>query len=150
MTWAPLECQKEVYLKIAQDDEIIDLLGGDSETDSISTKVFDFVPDNTLTPYITIYILPFTDRGNATYQGLEVEFQINVHYRPGEGSNTARGNLPVHLIQKRIDELLHNKELCIDGWNSLQLRRSLITIETADDNVTKHGIQRFNLLIGEK
>ncbi len=149
MTWAPLEAQKAIYLTIAQDDEIIDLLGGDSQTDSISTKVFDFVPDNTVTPYITIFILPFTERANATYEGLACELQINVHYRPGEGGNNSRGNRPVHLIQQRIDEILHNQPVCIEGWNTLQLRRTLITIETAEDNVTKHGIQRFNLFIGE-
>lgn len=150
MTFAPLEVQKEIYLALAQDADIIDALGGDSGTDSISTKVFDFVPDNTITPYITIFVLPFTDRANATYEGFSAEVQINVHYRPGEGSNLARGNRPVYLIQEKIDTVLHKKELCIDGWNTLQMRRSLITIETDVDNVTKHGIQRFNLLIGEK
>lgn len=148
--WAPLEVQKEVYLRLAQDADLIDLLGEDSGTVSTSTKVFDFVPDNTSYPYVTLYILPFTPRDNSTFDGLECEFQIDVWYQPGSTGNTGRGNKPVQLIQKRIDTLLHNYELCIDGWNTLQSRRTLIDILTEDDNVTKHGIQRFNLLIGEK
>lgn len=146
MTFAPLEVQKEIYQVLINDPGIIDAVGGDF----ISPKVYDFVPDNTPTPYITLFVLPFNDRANATYEGFSAEVQINVFYRPNEGSNTARGNRPVYLIQEKIDNALHKKELCIDGWNTLQMRRSLITIETDPDNVTKHGIQRFNLLIGEK
>lgn len=148
--FAPEEVQKEVYLRLAQDAYLIDLLGEDSGTVSESTKVLDFVPDNTSYPYITLYILPFTPRDNATFDGLECEFQIDVWYQPGTTGNTGRGNKPVHQIQKRVDTLLHNYKLCIDGWNTLQLRRTFIDIATQDDNVTKQGIQRFNLLIGEK
>lgn len=149
-TWAPLEVQKAIYQVLINDDGIIDLLGGDSNEDTTTDKVFDFVPDNTVTPYIVVTIFNWQDRSNATFDGMESELQISVWYEPGEGSNTSRGNKPVQLIQERIDQLFNNTNLCIDGWNSLQLRRTLITIETQDDNVTKHGIQRFNLKIGEK
>lgn len=149
MTWAPLEVQKEIYLKLAMDSELIVKLGGDA-TDSISTKIFDHVPDNTVSPYVTIYALPFNERANATFEGWSAEVQINVFYRPGEGANTSRGNKFVHEVQAIIDSVLHNQDLCTDGWNTLQMRRSLVTIETLDDNVSKHGIQRFNLLIGER
>jgi hypothetical protein len=147
--WAPKEVQKEIYLLLIHDSEIIDLLGGDSDEDSTSDKVFDFVPDNTNYPYITLQILPWLPRDNATHDGLACEFQINTWYAP-KGLNSRRGNRPVQDIQERIDQLLHNTNLCVDGWNSLQLRRSFIDIQTQDDNVTKHGIQRFNLMIGEK
>ncbi len=107
-------------------------------------KVFDFVPDNTPYPYIVLQVLPWTDRGSHTYEGLECEFQITTWYRaPG------RGNLQVQNIQKRIDELLHKAEPCIEGWNIVSLRRTFVDILTDDDNVTKQGIQRFNLLTGE-
>ena len=148
--WAPLEVQKAIYQILINDDEIIDLLGGDSDVDATTDKVFDFVPDNTVTPYIVVTVFDWQDRSNATFDGMQSEMQVSVWYEPGEGSNTSRGNKPVQLIQNRIDQLLNNTNLCIEGWNSLQLRRTLISIETQDDNVTKHGIQRFNLLIGRK
>lgn len=107
-------------------------------------KVFDFVPDNTEYPYVVMQILPWNDRGNHTKEGLSCEFQITTWYRsPG------KGNLQVQTIQKRIDELLHKAEPCIDGWNIIGLRRTIIDILTNDDNVTKQGIQKYNLLIGE-
>lgn len=149
-TWAPQEVQKEIYLLLSNDDDMIDLLGGDSGTDDTTDKIFDYVPDNEDTPYVVLKILPWLDRGNHSFDGMECEFQISVWYQPGEGNNTNRGNKPVQEIQERIDALLHKTELCVDGWNSLQLRRSYIDIETQDDNVTKHGIQRFTLMIGEK
>ena len=150
MTWAPMEVQKEIFLLLSADDEIIDYLGGDSTTDATTNMVYDYVPDNSPYPYITLDILPWDDRGNHTFEGLECDFQINVLYKPDASNNNQRGNKPIQLIQYRIDQLLHNVNLCIDGWNSLQLRRTVIDIETDADNVTKHGIQRFNLLIGEK
>ena len=139
--WAPTEVQKEIYSLLNSDTELVALIGSD--------KVFDFVPDNTPFPYVTIYIMPFTDRGNATNEGLACEFQISVWYQPG-GRNSGVGNLPVQLIQKRIDDLLQNNKLCINGWNTLQLRRTYIDIMTDIDNVTKHGIQRFRLFLGSK
>jgi hypothetical protein len=148
MTWAPLELQKAIYLIIASDDEMIDLLGGDSTTDSTSDKVFDHVPDNTPYPYVVIFNNDFEERGNHTFEGFTTEVQISVWYRPG-ARLTGRGNKGLQLIQERIDELLHKQSVCVEGWNTLQFRRSLISIEVEEDNVTRHGIQRFNVLLGE-
>lgn len=151
--WAPTECQKEIFKVLAEDEDLIGMLGevyGEDEGQVIqSTKVVDSVLDNTPFPYVTINIMPFLPRDNHTYDGLECEFQVNTFYQPGP-NNTGRGSLAVQNIQKRIDQLLQKRSLCIDGWNTLQLRRSFINIETENDNVTKHGIQRYKLYIGEK
>jgi hypothetical protein len=115
-----------------------------SETVKGVQKVFDFVPDNTEYPYLVLQVLPWVDRGSHTYEGWSCEFQITTWYRaPG------RGNLQVQTIQKRIDELLHKTDPCISGWNVVLIRRTFVDIITSDDNVTKQGIQRFNLLTGE-
>lgn len=143
-TFAPSETQKAIYEILSEDDTIIDLLGEDSGTDDVSSKVFDHVPDNSVYPYITLQVLPWTDRGSHTYEGLETEFQIDVWYRsPG------RGTKQVQAIQKRIDELLHKRQICVYGWNTNLMRRTYIDIVTEDDNVTHNGIQRFKLFLGE-
>jgi hypothetical protein len=136
LPWAPTEAQKAVFSVLSADATLVNLLG--------ANKVFDHVPDNTPYPYVVLQVLPWTDRGNHTYEGWACEFQLTVWYRA-----TGRGNLGVQTIQKRIDELLHRVDLCIEGWNSVGLRRTFVDIITDDDNVTKQGIQRFNLLIGE-
>ncbi len=140
--WAPLEVQTEIYAILNADSTLTALIG--------ANKVFDFVPDKQPFPYITLNILPFIDRDNATNDGLQCEFQVSVWYAPGKSSTTSRGNKPVQLIQKRIDELLQKRSVCVNGWNTLQLRRTYIDIETESDNVTKHGIQRFILFLGSK
>jgi len=140
--FAPLEVQAEIFAVLNADAELTTLLG--------ANKVFDFVPDKKAFPYVTINALPFTERDNATYDGLECEFQINVWYQPGKTGQTSRGNKPVQLIQKRIDELLQLRSLCVNGWNVLQLRRTFIDILVESDNVTRQGIQRFKLFLGSK
>lgn len=136
MTWAPTEVQKAVFATLNSDATLTSLLG--------SNKVFDHVPDNTSYPYVSIFIFPFEDRGSYNTEGLTLVFQVSTWVR----GNT-RGNLSVQTIQKRIDELLHKANLSITGWKIISLRRDLIDLRTEDDNVTKQGIQRFRLLIGE-
>lgn len=134
MTWAPTETQKTIYETLTVDLTLMGMVAG----------VFDSVPDNQAFPFITLQIKPWTDRGNQQYEGLSASLTIHVWYR-GPG----RGDLEVQKIQKRIDELLHNQHLCIDGWNIVGLRRSTIDILVDPDNVTLHGVQVFNLMIGE-
>lgn len=140
MTWGPQETQKTVYEILTTDTALQTLLGGSVG----NLKVYDFVPDNQIFPFIVISDPASTDRGNHSWEGLSVDLTINVWYRaPG------RGRLKVQEIQKRIDELLHNTEPCIDGWNIVVLRRASVNIVTEEDNVTLHGIQKFKLFIGE-
>lgn len=137
MTWAPSETQKAVYAVLSADPTLTTLLGGVG-------RVFDHVPDNTAYPYVTISMFPFNDRGSYTTEGVTVEFQISAWVR-----GASRGSLAVQSIQKRIDELIHKANLSITGWKIITLRRELIDERTEDDNVTKQGIQRFRLLLGE-
>lgn len=138
MTWAPTEAQKRIYTILAGDAALQTLLGG-------ANKVFDYVPQNVSYPYVTMQIRPMSDRGNHTLEGVSFEYQINVWYR-GAGL----GDLKVQEIQARIDELLHKQDICIEGWNVINHRRSSVNIIDDPDSVTKHGIQIFNLMLGEE
>lgn len=136
MTWAPTQVQKTIYQTLTGDATLVGLLGG--------SKVYDHVPDNEDFPFIHLQIKPFEDRGNHTHEGWTGTIQINVYYRaPG------RGDLPVQNIQAEIDRLLHSQQLCFDGWNIIVFRRQLVDIIKEDDNVTLHGVQVFNLMLGE-
>lgn len=138
MTWAPTEAQKTVFTILSEDTTLISLLGADQVFDSSA------VPQTKNYPYVTINLQPMTDRGNHTNEGVAFDFQVNVWYRaPG------RGKLQVQTIQKRIDELLHSQDICVEGWNIIVLRRTIVDILTEPDGVTLHGIQRFKLFLGE-
>lgn len=108
----------------------------------VPQKVFDWVPENFQSyPYVVMNILPWSDRANRTWDGLEAEFQIDVWHRK-------LGTLKVQEIQKRIEELLHQANLCIQGWNIISMRRTFIDIAIDSDSVTRRGIQRFRIRLG--
>lgn len=136
MTWAPQETQKTIYEVLTLDAPLMALVSG----------VFDSasVPQGQAFPYITIGETPMTDRSNHTTRGFAAEMTIHVWYQ-----ENGRGRKKVQDIQKEIDRLLHAQNVCIDGWNIISLRAIFTDVIIDIDNVTLHGIQRFNLLIGE-
>lgn len=138
MTWAPTQTQLSIFTILSADATLDSLLG--------DGRIFDSsgVPENQAYPYVTLKIKPWIDRGNTTDEGLSAEINIDVWYR-GPGL----GDLKVQEIQKRIDELLHSQDICIDGWDIVVLRRNFIDILLDPDGKTKHGIQKFKLMIGE-
>lgn len=146
--WAPSDVQIAVYNHLASDDTIITLLGENSASVNLSNKVFDHVPQDTAYPFVVVQINPWEDRGSYTKEGLEATLSIHVWYRPGITSVTGRGDKQVQAIQKRIDEILHANQIPISGWKNLIFRRALIDILVEPDNVTRHGIQQFKLLLG--
>lgn len=135
--FAPQDVQVAIFKVLSQDPELETLLGGPN-------KIFDHVPDNKAFPYITFDPKDFTDRSSHTWRGFSAPVQIDVWYRaPG------RGRLEVQKIQKRIDQLLHSQDICIEGWNIISSRIQTTGIIKDEDNVTLHGYQIINLLIGE-
>ncbi len=140
MTWAPQQTQISVYAALTGDATLQTLLGGSLG----DKKVYDSVPDLKAYPYITMQIKPLADRANEDWDGVEINYQINVWYQaPGQG------DLKVQQIQERIDELLHNQDICIDGWNVIVHRRTTVDILDEPDGRTKHGVQIFKLFLGE-
>lgn len=139
MTWATTEAQKTIYFTLANDAVLQGLLGASNE----DSKIYDHVPDEAVFPFVKLSIKPMSDRGNHDWEGVSIPYQIDVWYRaPGQG------DLMVQQIQERIDFLLHNKDICIDGWSIIVHRRSTVNILDEPDGRTKHGIQIFNLLLG--
>lgn len=140
MTWAMTETQKTIYKTLSQDSVLQALLN----TTIAAPKVFDHVPDHQPYPYVKIAIKPMSDRGNHDFEGVAFQYQIDVW---NQGLN--QGDLKVQQIQSRIDELLHKQDICIDGWNIIAHRRSTVDILDEPDGRTKHGVQIFNLFLGE-
>lgn len=136
MTWAPKETQKTMY----------EILTADVVLMALITGVFDStaVPQGQTFPYVTIGENPFSQRSNHTTVGWSSELTINVWFR-----DPARGRKAVQEIQAEIHRLLDQQSICIDGWNIINLRTTFVDVIVDIDNVTLHGIQKFNLLIGE-
>jgi len=139
MTWAPTEAQKTIYQTLAGDATLQALLG----TTTSNPKVFDHIPDNQPFPYVKLSIKPMADRGNEDWDGVSFSYDIHSYV---QGTNL--GDLKVQQIQARVDELLHTKDICIDGWNIIVHRRSVVNILDEPDGRTKHGVQTFTLFLG--
>lgn len=136
MLFGSQSTQKTIFDLFVADTTLTTLLG--------ANKIFDHVPDSQPFPFVVIGDGVWENRDHETLDGMEGNPIIHVWYRaPG------RGRLKVQEIQKRIDELLHRTEPCIEDWNIVSLRRGTIEILVEPDNVTLHGIQTFNLMIGE-
>lgn len=136
MTWAPQELQKTLWTELTADTALMALVTG----------VFDSaaVPQNEVFPYVTIGEATFTDRSSHTHRGFAAEVTIHVW-----DQSDNRGRKKVQEIQAQIDRLLHTVNICIDGWNIINFRQVFVEVIVDADNVTMHGIQRFNLMIGE-
>ena len=139
-TWAPTEAQKTIFNTLSQDATLQTLLG----TTPLNPKVFDHIPDNQPFPYIKIAIKPMADRANEQWDGVSFQYQIDTYLQGGD-----LGDKKVQQIQQRIDVLLHQEDICIDGWNIIVHRRSTVDILDEPDGRTKHGVQIFKLFLGE-
>lgn len=139
MTWAPQEAQKAIYETLSQDAALQSLLG----TTVANPKVFDHIPDNQPFPFVRMSIKPMTDRANHDWDGVAFVYTIDVWTQEPN-----YGDLKVQQIQKRIDELLHQQDICIDGWNIIVHRRQTVDILEEPDGRTRHGIQTFRLFLG--
>lgn len=151
MTWANKEVQKTVYEILSSDEILQNLLGAIPESINdvgevieSDTKIYDYVPQESKYPYAVIGFDPQTDRGSHTTEGWTMPLRINTWSRKPN-----RGRSQLQDIQARIDFLLHKQDICIEGWNIINLRRDSCHIIQDMDSVTYQGIQTFNLLIGE-
>jgi len=140
MTWAPTELQKTIYETLSQDTALQTLLG----TTPLNPKVYDHVPDNQPFPFVRMSIKPMSDRANHDWDGVSFSYTIDTWVQAPN-----QGDLKVQQIQKRIDELLHQQDICIDGWNIVVHRRATVDILDEPDGRTKHGVQIFKLFLGE-
>jgi len=136
VTWAPLELQKTIYEELTADVTLMALISGVFDSTS--------VPQDQAFPYVTIGDGPMEDRSNHTWRGHSADLTIHVWYR-----ESGRGRKKVQQIQAEIDRILHAQDICVDGWNIVSFRQRFVDVIVDNDDVTLHGIQIFNLLIGE-
>lgn len=134
MSYGPQETHKAIYQVLSQDSALTTLLGG-------ANRVLDVAKPEQLCPFITIGDIQWEDRGNHSWEGLGAVITVNTWVQEPSRKR-------VQEIQKRIDEILHNSEPIITGWNIVGLRRGTTNIIVDPDNITLHGIQTFNLMIG--
>ena len=124
---AELELQKAIY--------------GVLDT-ALTMPVYDNVPENAVAPYIVIGDDTFIEYDTDSLRGFEAT--ITVH-----SWSTYRGRAEVKTIMGLIYEALHRAEFTIAGYNLIGCDCEFSESFLESDGLTRHGVQRFRILIRE-
>lgn len=125
-----LELQKSIF----------NALDGDSTLQNLVTDVYDFVPENTVFPYVKVGEETSLDNGTKTLQGNEHTLVIHSFSR-------YRGSKEVKEIMSRIYALLHESSLSVTGASLVNLRFEFSDVIKENDGFTSHGLQRFRAVV---
>ena len=107
---------------------------------ALTAQVYDYVPQGSAYPYVRIgndTLVPFdcdVDTGD------DITVMIHVYSR-------YRGSKEVQAIQKTIYDALHKKQLTVIGYNVLGVDLIYSDIIEEGDGLTRHGLQRFRVLM---
>ncbi|MCR4265354.1 DUF3168 domain-containing protein [Nitratireductor sp. ZSWI3] len=133
MTLATLELQRAVFAALAADTALIAALGG--------PKIHDLTPVRTAYPYITFGPASMHDWSTDSDDGSEHFFTLNVW------SNAKKAKAEALLLMERVDEVLHDAALALDGFRLVNLRREAFEIRFDEDLGVHHGLMRFRAVI---
>lgn len=124
---AELEVQKAVYATLDT---------------ALNIPVYDDVPDNALAPYVVIGDDTFIEFDSDGSSGFEAT--VTVH-----SWSTYRGRAQVKTIMGDIYNALHRAEFNVQGYNLVGCDCEFSETFLESDGVTRHGVQRFRILIRE-
>jgi hypothetical protein len=124
---AELEIQKAVFNRL---------------NTSLNVPVYDNVPDNAQAPYVVIGDDTLTEYD--TFGELGFEATVTIH-----SWSVYRGRKQVKEIMGSIYDALHRAELTVTGYNLIGCDCEFSETFLESDGVTRHGVQRFRILIRE-
>ena len=125
---------------LALQKTVFDALDGDSTLQSKVTDIYDFVPQSTAYPYVTIGDDTTTDNATKNLDGNEHTIMVHTWSR-------YRGRKEVKDIMARIYALLNNSSLTVSGASLVNARFEFADILVDPDGLTKHGVQRFRFVV---
>jgi hypothetical protein len=124
---AELEVQKAIFTKLKT---------------ALSTTVYDNVPDNAVAPYVVIGDDTFVQMDTDLIVGFEAT--VTIH-----SWSKYRCRAEVKTIMGNIYDALHRAEFTVQGYNLLGCDCEYSETFLESDGVTRHGVQRFRILIRE-
>ena len=105
--------------------------------------VYDHAPDGLADdafPYVTVNDLQAIDDSTKTYAGQEIMANLHVWSRYS-------GNKEVQDIFAALHTALHNATLTVTGATAAVCRYEASNIMQDPDGRTKHGVQRFKIIL---
>lgn len=142
---AEYEVQKAIYLALRANANLLTLLARDVN-DATKPAIYDNVPEavdagsDSVFPYVTIGDDTFLEWDTDNSQGKEGTLTIHSWSR-------YRGRKEVKEIQGAIYDALHLSNLNITGYYSVLMLSEYSETLVDPDGLTRHGVQRFRLII---
>lgn len=137
--------QEAIYDKLIGDNTLKSALAPNVQ-DSTKGAIYDNVPQavdsgsDSVFPYVTIGDDTMLDWDTDTSQGKEATLTIHVWSR-------YRGRKEVKEIQGIIYDALHLSNLIITGYHSVLMLSEFSETLLDPDGLTRHGVQRFRLIV---
>jgi hypothetical protein len=109
-------------------------------TNGLTVLVFDDVPDNQPKPYVVVGDDTVIEWDTDNNTGFESTITLHVWSdQPGRGE--------VKTIQGEIYDLLHRAEFSVIGYNLINCAFEFGDTVLDVNGVTRHGVQRFRLIL---
>lgn len=123
-------------------EKLYSTLNNDSALNSfVNGRIYSNVPDNPTYPYIVIGDFELNDFGSHTFDGVDGSISFHVYTQ----SFNKKSNMQ---ITNRLYALLHNTDLGIEGFATINFRANFNSVIREPDNRTHHGIQRYDIILG--
>lgn len=126
--------QQSIFTKITS-GTLTDVAGT-----SITTKVFDDVPEGTSYPYVIIGEETAINFGTKDKDANEHTLTIHVW-------SQYRGRKEIKNIMSQIYTILHNTDITVSGASLVNIRHEFEQTLLEADGITRHGVMRFRVVI---
>lgn len=108
----------------------------------VSGRIFDHIPQGTAYPYINIGEDTSLEWDTDTTRGSEATLTIHAWSRQA-------GRREVKQIMERVYDALHRQDIVIEGAHTVLCLWEFAESLLDPDGVTRHGIQRFRIIVQE-
>ena len=107
---------------------------------SITSKVFDDVPEGTAYPYLVI--------GEETATNIDTkDKEAHEHTLTFHVWSQYRGRKEIKNIMSQIYTALHNSDITVSGATLVNIRHEFENTLLESDGITRHGVMRFRVVI---
>lgn len=131
--------------ELAVQESIFNILKGFTPlTDllSASDAVWDYPPEGSSFPYVTIGADDFTEWGSHSFDGMDCSISIHSWARN-------RGRKSCKQIMDKIYQRLHDTNINVIGFGVALMQFRTSTILRDPDGTTYHGVQTFQMLVSK-
>ena len=124
------EVQKAVYAKLTGDAPLMAMING----------VFDFVPEGTDYPYVTIGDIAAEDNSAVGVKGYELDLRVNVYSK-------SQGKSQCLDIVERLKIVLDGQALMVAGFSHVYSKMKAVETSRGQDNVILSANVSFEILV---